>query len=168
MAIKQDPAAELGKQIAEVSQRLEMVAALDDAGADYSAHLNAEWLNGRDRQHCLVMQLSHVGPTSVGGAAAQVAAAASLMRHQREFELSEAEQAEHIRAVERLLYSALGELSEHVEDERLRVGLDVLAPQYLNPNLSYEGRCAILQREAETERRSFDQAKATNASPLAA
>ena len=80
----------------------------------------------------LTMALSHVRATSMDGAAAQVAAALN-MKTRIAAENSNDDTKEEVRAIHRLLHSALYVMMDRVEADKFEPVIDALAPMIHDP-----------------------------------
>ena len=123
----------IGRQLAVLQAEIDRTEAEESAmkscghhGANYMASAGAHLM---DRDDILIRSLSTFPAASLAGAAVQVAAAVNLYKFTRSFE---GEHPEEVRAIERMLHSALRVMVEQAGLDRARDGISRLATPYLD------------------------------------
>lgn len=141
------PAAMIGLLIAENAPKMRDYdkSSQNLSGFEAIAYDNA--LNDAyDAYGQLTMALSHVRATSMDGAAAQVAAALN-MKNRIAAENSNDDTEEEVRALHRLLHSALYVMMDRVEADRFEPVINALAPMIHDPWASPLSRIKLSESE---------------------
>jgi len=124
----------IGRQLAIFRADLERVEAEEEAikacGALGDAYMSSAADHLMDRDDVLIRSLSTFPAGTLAGAAVQVAAAVKLYKFTRSFE---GDHYEEVRAIDRLLHSALGVMIDHAGLDRDRDGISRLAEPHLDP-----------------------------------
>jgi hypothetical protein len=141
MGKKTDPAAEIGKQIAELVLRREQIEGRRDLSDVERTYRDTERRDLDSRISALRAYASTVRATSRDGALVQFALAAQIFD---ELETSDEPRTFDREDFNRLVYSAVAALSDDVDLDATELSVTYFMPDHLDPWKPYERRLQII------------------------